>query len=99
LMAAAQMVAWRCNWVLLEACGWGEERQGGVPAFYRLRRSVRRRRYFPASLAPARLERLPEAAYGVEASGAAAGQLVPARRGACGSGAGSAACSGGGAWR
>jgi hypothetical protein len=42
------MVVWRCNWVLLEACGWGEERRGGVPAFYRPRRSVRRRRFFLA---------------------------------------------------
>jgi hypothetical protein len=48
LRAVAQMVAGRRNWVLLEACGWGEERRGGVPAFYRPRRLVWRRRYFPA---------------------------------------------------
>jgi hypothetical protein len=51
LVAAAQMVVWRCNWVLLEACGWGKERRGGVPASYRPRRSVPRRRFFGGEVA------------------------------------------------
>jgi hypothetical protein len=51
LVAAAQMVVWLCNWVLLEACGWGEEGRGGVPAFYRPCRSVRRRRCFGGEVA------------------------------------------------
>jgi hypothetical protein len=59
-----------------------------VSAFYRRRRSVCWGRYFPARRSPARLERLPEAASGDEASRAAAGQLVQARRGACSGGAG-----------
>jgi hypothetical protein len=40
------MVVWQCDWALLEARGWGGERRGGVPAFYRPRRSVRRRGFF-----------------------------------------------------
>jgi hypothetical protein len=46
-------------------------------------------------MAPARLERLPGAASGDEASRAAAGQLMQAQRGACSGGAGPVACSGG----
>jgi hypothetical protein len=46
LRAAARMVAGRRNWMLLEACGWGGERRGGVPAFYRPRRSVLEKEIF-----------------------------------------------------